>query len=251
MSFDGDKFKRPGVYYDNWDADKIQGCLCDKGWTGYDCSQRRCLWGRDPLDPATKYARNEVYRITCSADAGYFALQVFGSTTIPIPHDADPAYLKHALTQLTSLASAGDITVEMDEGRYGLPMVCGEAARPITTRISFELLPGALPPIRVLTDIAKSRAQPKSDTVLALTGGTASVLMLTLYKLGCAVCTNCHGKVYFSYGESISAGIDVSRESCYASVPAVSSLSFPSLNMTSSSSLPSLSGDRGWCCCGD
>lgn len=35
------------VQYDSvWDANKIYGCVCDDGWTGFDCS-RRC----DPLLP--------------------------------------------------------------------------------------------------------------------------------------------------------------------------------------------------------
>jgi len=41
----------------NFDATKIQGCKCDGGWEGYDCSLRMCPRGDDPLtihlDPAT------------------------------------------------------------------------------------------------------------------------------------------------------------------------------------------------------
>lgn len=33
----------------NWDATKIQGCKCDGGWEGYDCSLRMCPRGDDPL----------------------------------------------------------------------------------------------------------------------------------------------------------------------------------------------------------
>jgi len=31
-----------------WDADRLSGCLCDDGWTGYDCSLRTCPRGDDP-----------------------------------------------------------------------------------------------------------------------------------------------------------------------------------------------------------
>ncbi|KAL7541763.1 hypothetical protein ACHAXR_011191 [Thalassiosira sp. AJA248-18] len=31
--------------YDQWDADKIYGCICDLGYTGYDCSLRVCPSG--------------------------------------------------------------------------------------------------------------------------------------------------------------------------------------------------------------
>ncbi len=27
-------------HYNDWDADRIQGCVCQDGWTGYDCSER-------------------------------------------------------------------------------------------------------------------------------------------------------------------------------------------------------------------
>ena len=31
-----------------WDALKLFGCLCDAGYTGYDCSQKTCPFGDDP-----------------------------------------------------------------------------------------------------------------------------------------------------------------------------------------------------------
>lgn len=35
--------------YALWDADKIRGCVCDPGYAGYDCSQRECAVGDDPM----------------------------------------------------------------------------------------------------------------------------------------------------------------------------------------------------------
>lgn len=34
--------------YDDWDADRIYGCLCDEGWEGFACDKRKCLSGPDP-----------------------------------------------------------------------------------------------------------------------------------------------------------------------------------------------------------
>ena len=34
-----------------WDHDMVQGCLCDDGWQGFDCSLRRCPYGDDPDTP--------------------------------------------------------------------------------------------------------------------------------------------------------------------------------------------------------
>merc|ERR1711968_225281 len=35
--------------YDLWDSDKNMACKCDPRWTGYDCSERKCPLGDDPL----------------------------------------------------------------------------------------------------------------------------------------------------------------------------------------------------------
>merc|ERR1711871_1887400 len=36
--------------YNLWDANKIKGCVCDDGFSGHDCSLRKCPGGHDPLD---------------------------------------------------------------------------------------------------------------------------------------------------------------------------------------------------------
>merc|ERR1712054_424355 len=35
--------------YDLWDSSKNMACHCDPRWTGYDCSERKCPLGDDPL----------------------------------------------------------------------------------------------------------------------------------------------------------------------------------------------------------
>merc|ERR1712054_414221 len=35
--------------YDLWDSSKNTACQCDPRWTGYDCSERKCPLGDDPL----------------------------------------------------------------------------------------------------------------------------------------------------------------------------------------------------------
>lgn len=36
--------------YNLWDANKLTGCVCDEGYSGHDCSLRKCPGGHDPLD---------------------------------------------------------------------------------------------------------------------------------------------------------------------------------------------------------
>ena len=57
-----------GLVYDSvWDHDKMMGCSCDPGWFGFDCSNRDCPRGDDPL------TQNQVSRaiaLTVTAPTG-------------------------------------------------------------------------------------------------------------------------------------------------------------------------------------
>lgn len=46
--------------YTLWDAKKIQACVCDPGYGGYSCEERKCPHGDDPLSPN---AANQVHTI--------------------------------------------------------------------------------------------------------------------------------------------------------------------------------------------
>ncbi|GMI55210.1 hypothetical protein TeGR_g1051, partial [Tetraparma gracilis] len=45
--FNGYSLNR-SVTYNLWDAEQIQGCVCDYSYTGHDCSQMTCSKGDDP-----------------------------------------------------------------------------------------------------------------------------------------------------------------------------------------------------------
>lgn len=47
---------------DSWDHDMVQGCLCDEGYEGHDCSLRSCPLGDDP---DTHSQDNEIQEIEC------------------------------------------------------------------------------------------------------------------------------------------------------------------------------------------
>jgi len=82
-----------------WDARKVFGCMCDKGYTGYDCSQRLCPFGDDPITPGV----NEIQNVTCKGTSGSFTLTFRSMTTSPISWSASPVAVKAALEALTTI----------------------------------------------------------------------------------------------------------------------------------------------------
>jgi len=83
----------------NWDTDKIQGCVCDQGFEGSDCSLRLCPNGDDPLLTLSNNV-NEKQRISIgipsvasvngAATVGTYAATAGGTTlTITAPATAD------------------------------------------------------------------------------------------------------------------------------------------------------------------
>ena len=86
--------------YETWEADNWYGCLCDDGYSGYDCSRRTCARGDDPL---TTLQNNEVQLLECHADFGTFTLSFGKKTTSPISVDASVSHVMDAINSLSSL----------------------------------------------------------------------------------------------------------------------------------------------------
>lgn len=90
-----------GSSYDSvWDHDKIFGCICDEGYTGYDCMLRRCPTGDDPL---TVGQSNELQLLQCNATGGHFTLTYKGFTTNAISYNDGVTAFSSALTALPSV----------------------------------------------------------------------------------------------------------------------------------------------------
>ncbi len=100
--------------YNLWDADKIYGCICDLGFTGYDCSLRVCPSGDDPL--TTGGSAQEVQLLRCSADntsGGKILLYFDGRPSTVIPVDASAVVLKTALETIPLIE---EVDVTYSEG---------------------------------------------------------------------------------------------------------------------------------------
>eukprot|EP00957_Ditylum_brightwellii_P030087 2277496-Ditylum_brightwellii.AAC.1 len=89
-----------------WEADMMQGCICDSGYRGYDCSLRTCARGDDPLtgtELSEVKQTNEVQLLECQATFGTFTLTFMGETTSPISVDANVFEFTETLSALHTL----------------------------------------------------------------------------------------------------------------------------------------------------
>merc|ERR1711865_39572 len=83
-----------------WDHSMIQGCECDPGFSGIDCSLRECPRGEDPKIPG---GTHEVQAIVCEATVGLFSLKFRGHETASLDYRTSSADLKIALEALPSI----------------------------------------------------------------------------------------------------------------------------------------------------
>eukprot|EP01029_Cantina_marsupialis_P031675 TRINITY_DN919_c0_g1_i1.p1 TRINITY_DN919_c0_g1~~TRINITY_DN919_c0_g1_i1.p1 ORF type:complete len:794 (+),score=144.49 TRINITY_DN919_c0_g1_i1:715-3096(+) len=133
-----------------WDAEVIQGCDCDDGYTGFDCSIMSCPFGADP----TQSGLNEIQKITCDAIGGFFRLSYKGQATGDIAFDAGATDIE---TALEGLSNIDNVSVAISGGGDD---VCGAAS--IETFVEFLTEAGDLPLLKV--------HQPS-----IVTGGTISI----------------------------------------------------------------------------
>lgn len=171
-------------YTEPWDAHKIQGCACDEGFTGYDCSNKECPRGDDPM---TTGQQNEVMMIECQADSGYFFFQFRGQRTEAIPYDAGYGTVERLIEKLSSVKD-----VKVTFGNYSMP-ICGyEQAQ--TTYLEFMQDFGSLPAARLDQTFLESAYR-----------GSPWLYMVTQHKLHCPAGGEfLRGWFFFSYDGKIS-----------------------------------------------
>lgn len=140
-------------YSQPWDADMIHGCTCDTGYGSWDCSERKCPVGDDPLT-STATPVNEIQLISCGLNpasyttAPIFTLTFGNAVTQPFMANINPAELE---LLLEALPTVGDVAVTYSSGS-------SFCATPAQNIISIEFLEQAgpnLPRIMVLDDKGK------------------------------------------------------------------------------------------------
>lgn len=161
---------KQSAYESKWDANQIHGCVCDSGYTGYNCSQFECPWGLDSSVSDDKYGlpiHNEVLRFECAATRGTFRFSFRGQTSRDIGFDWTHGRVKRALQELTSVH---DIELSMSGGA-----ICGSSSNaPVVTTVKFVDQPGKLPPAKLTP-----------HSTLKLNGGrcvSVSVVSVTLWR---------------------------------------------------------------------
>ena len=98
------------VYTTPWESATLLGCLCDEGYTGYDCSLRTCPSGDDPL---TESQHNDVQLLECHADSGSFTLTFKRETTVPISVDAT---VSEMMSAINALPTVREVDVQWTQG---------------------------------------------------------------------------------------------------------------------------------------
>jgi hypothetical protein len=117
-----------------WDAEKVRGCYCDDGYTGYDCSLEACLYGDDAR---TTKQNNEVQSFTCAASSSsaYFTLSFRQATTTPLYPSSTASNVQSALEALSTIT---EVSVASDS-----TAICTAAGNTVT--VTFLTETGDLP----------------------------------------------------------------------------------------------------------
>ena len=98
------------TYNSVWDSQKTFGCVCDYGYTGYDCSLRICASGDDPL---TVGGVQEKQLMKCTANSGTFILYFEGRHSKTISANGNEQDVEIALN---AIKGVDDVSVSFSEG---------------------------------------------------------------------------------------------------------------------------------------
>jgi hypothetical protein len=105
------------TYEDNWDHDMMYGCNCDRGYFGYDCLDRECPVGDDPLtgtlDDQNGQQYDEKQTVTCKATGGRFTLSFRQEPTAYMAWDEPIASFTQKFLALSTIT---DITISFSGG---------------------------------------------------------------------------------------------------------------------------------------
>lgn len=97
-----------------WDAFKVFGCLCDAGYSGYDCSQRTCPTGDDPAT-INQFDETQILACTDADLKGTIVLNFRQAVSAPLSPLATSAQVRAALMAMVTTDNVypvGEVSVE-------------------------------------------------------------------------------------------------------------------------------------------
>lgn len=198
-----DRGLQPRPYYtyaSPWDANMVYGCACDTGYSGYDCSQRICPLGNDPMLTG---GRSDVQLLRCdlsgSTTTNMFTISYRGAVTLPFAPSISAFDLK---VLLDALPTIGQVTVSYSRGFT----LCSNEFSPLlpasgnVASITFVTEPGDVPAIVVLDQNAALLTGVLDNSVALATDGqsltyaTGSGTALATSVAGTTVNLPCNGR---------------------------------------------------------
>ena len=229
--------KTPNDPY-HWDYNKMYGCKCDIGYTGYDCSQRRCPEGDDPMTGTGNgdtVQVKEMQIMRCVADGGTFKLRFRTKVTAPISFDASKADLKKAIEALDSIGGVtylGRVTIESTPPTA--TAVCSNQDNENATkiRIYFDSELGDLPPLVPIYQVSG-----QSAATLSFNGAASKTI--TIYADGQQI-----DSLYSRKGTTESAECS-NRGTCERETG--NCLCYPGFGSSNGNGMQSKAGTRGDC----
>ena len=126
-----------------WEMEKMHTCKCDDGYDGFDCSERICTNGDDPL---TSGGEQEMQLFNCftslistaTLPSTKIIFSLGDMTATPIPVTATPIFVQNAMK------SIGHVHVQYSYG----DTLCSQDSNANIVRITFLDLFGPLPSLR-------------------------------------------------------------------------------------------------------
>jgi hypothetical protein len=179
-----------------WDADMVHGCTCDAGYAAWDCAERACPLGDDPL---TTGQVDELQLLRCDLDpqdprfqGDQFTLSFRGAVTRAFSPRASASDLKALLEQLPTV---GSVDVEFDGGagsftfcdaRFAGSPTLSSDTQPASgniVRLTFMTEHGELPRVSVLDQAARPLYGAKDNAVYTAAHGELLVRTVSVDPL--------------------------------------------------------------------
>ena len=102
-------YETANLTFQGWEADKLQACVCDMGYTGPSCNMKMCPKGDDPLTPFTDYYSIKLEIRADSGTLGGYVHFVFNGETLVFGAHADTFTLKACKTLFETLPNIGEV----------------------------------------------------------------------------------------------------------------------------------------------